>query len=78
VDRLRSGLLRGPDVLLGVQVARDLDRLAGRSRVQRVLVVRCDDPDGRDPLGGAGTEDPSSDLAAVGYEELFDCRVNPL
>jgi len=46
--------------------------------VQRFLVVRCGDPDGRDPLGGAGTEDPDSDLAAVGYEELFDCRVNPL
>src|SRR6185437_15494014 len=72
MDRVGARLLRGPDVLLRVEVARDLDGFAGLARVQRALVVGRDDGDGRDPLGVAGAEDPDGDLAAVGYEELSD------
>jgi hypothetical protein len=46
--------------------------------VQRAPVVGRDDGDGGDPLGRAGAEDANGDLAAVGYEELFDGRVNLL
>src|SRR2546430_1416382 len=72
MDRVGARLLRGPDVLLGVEVARDLDGLVGLARMQRALVVRRDGGDGRDPFGRAGAEDPDGDLAAVGYEELPD------
>src|SRR5439155_22914671 len=70
MDRIGTRLLCRPNVLLGVQVARDLDRFVRRSRVKRALVVGRDDRDDRDPLGGAGPEDAERDLAAVGYEEL--------
>jgi hypothetical protein len=57
VDRLGAGLAGGPDVLLGVEIARDLDRLVGRAGVQGVAVVGRDDGDGADPELAAGAED---------------------
>src|SRR4029079_16471218 len=39
MDRVGARMLRGPDVLLGVEVARDLDDLVGLAGVQRALVV---------------------------------------
>ena len=65
VDRVCSGRLRCADVLLGVEVRGDLDRLAGDARVQRSRVVRGGNRDGRDPELAAGAEDAHRDLAAV-------------
>ena len=72
MDRVGAGLARGADVLLGVEVAGDLDRLVGRARVQRAAVVGRGDGDGRDPELAAGAEDAHGDLAAVRHEELPD------
>ena len=72
MNSVRAFLLRGTDVLLGLQIARDLDYLAGFPRVQRAPVIGRDDSDGLDPLGSAGAEDSEGDLAAVGYKELPD------
>ena len=65
VDRVGADPLGGADVLLGEEVARDLDGLVGDARVQRAEVVRCGDGHGRDPGFAAGAEDASRDLAAV-------------
>ena len=72
MDRVGARPLRGPDVLLGVEVRRDLDRLVRRAGVQRAGVVGRRDRDGRDPELAAGAEDADGDLAAVRYEELPD------
>jgi hypothetical protein len=48
VNRVRSGLLRRANVLLGEEVARDLHRLVGGTRVERAIVVGSDDRDGGD------------------------------
>ena len=72
VDGVRADLLGRPDVLLGVEVARDLDELVRRARVQRSGVVGSGDRDGRDPELAAGAEDARGDLAAVRYEQLPD------
>src|SRR5438445_13670323 len=48
MDRVRAGLLRAANVLLGEEVTSDLCRLVGRPRVQRATVIRRDDRDGRD------------------------------
>jgi hypothetical protein len=77
MDRLGAGLAGSPDVLLGVEVARDLDRLVGRARVQRAAVVGRDDGDGRDPELATGAEDAQRDLAAVRDEELADRGARP-
>ena len=65
VDRVCAGLLGGPDVLLGEEVALDLDGLVGDARMQRAEVVRCRDGHGRDACVATGAEDASRDLAAV-------------
>src|SRR5205085_4158701 len=65
VDRVRLRLAGRPQVLRGLEVARDLDGLVGRSGVQRTEVVRRDDGDGRDPELPAGAEDAQRDLATV-------------
>ena len=65
MDRVRAGLLGGPDVLLGEEVALDLDGLVGDTRVQRAEVVRCSDGHRRDACVATGAEDASRDLAAV-------------
>src|SRR6185503_15720145 len=49
VDRICSGRLRCADVLLGVEVRGDLDRLARDAGMQRAGVVRGGNGDGRDP-----------------------------
>ena len=72
VDRVRAGLLGGTDVLLGIEVAADLDGLVGSARVQRALVVRRGDGDRGDPELARRPEDPDRDLAAIRYEELPD------
>ncbi len=72
VDRVGAGLFRCPDVLLGVEVAPDLDGLAGGACVQRPAIVGRDDGDGGDPELSTRAEDPHRDLAAIRYEELLD------
>ena len=72
MDRVGARLLRSSNVLLRIEVARDLDGFARRSCMQRALVVRRGDGDRGDSLGRAGAEDAEGDLAAVGYEELPD------
>ena len=72
MDRIGSRLLRRPDVLLGVQVALDLDRLVCVARVEGAEIVGCRDCDGPDPSLAARPEDARRDLAAVRYEELLD------
>ncbi len=72
MDRVRARRLRRADVLLGVEVARDLDRLVGRARVQRPGVVGRDHCDRRDALPPARAEDAQRDLAAVRHEQLPD------
>ena len=72
MDRVGAGLLRGANVLLGMEVRADLDGLVGGAGVQRAAVVQRDHGDGRDPELTARAEDPQRDLAAVRYEELLD------
>ena len=72
MDSVGAGPLRGADVLLRVQVRRDLDGLVGDARMQRRPVVGRDDRDGRDPELAAGAKDADGDLAAVRYQELRD------
>ena len=72
MDRVRARLLRCPDVLLGVEVARDLDRLVGGAAVERARVVGRDHGHGCDPALTAGAEDAQRDLAAVRNEQLRD------
>ena len=72
MDRVRADALGSADVLFRGEVALDLDRLVGDSRVEGASVVGRGHGDGRDPGVGAGTEDPGRDLAAVRYEELSD------
>ena len=63
-----AALQRGPDVLLGVQVRADLDRLVGRARVQRAGVVGCHHGDGAQAECVRGSKDAQRDLAAVRHE----------
>src|SRR6266545_3618590 len=72
VKRVGARLLRGSDVLLREEVARDLDGLVGGARVQRALVVGSDDCDGCDPELVTGPEHAQRDLAAVRDDELPD------
>ena len=72
MDRVGARLLRRADVLLRVQVRRDLDRLVGRARVQRAAVVGRDDRDRADAQRTARPEDAHRDLAAVRHEQLAD------
>ena len=72
MDRVRAGALGGPDVLLRVEVARDLDRLVGDARMERAAIVRRGHRDGADPELAAGAEDPDGDLAAVRHQEPPD------
>ncbi len=69
MDGVCSGLARGPHVLVGVEVARDLDDLVGDAGMQRACVVGSGDRDGLDPELPAGAEDPDGDLAAVRDEQ---------
>src|SRR5205085_7857946 len=71
MDRVGAALLRALDVLVRVEVARDVDRLVGVAGVE-IRVVERDHGDRGDSLGRAAAEDPGRDLAAVGYEELSD------
>ena len=72
MDRVGAGLLRRADVLLGVEIARDLDGLVGMPGVEGAEVVRRSDRDGADPGLAAGAEDARGDLAPVRYEELLN------
>ena len=77
MDRVRAGLLRRANLLLGEQVAEHLDRLVRRAGVQRARVVRRDDRDGCDPELPARAEDAQRDLPAVGDEQLLDGHRTP-
>ena len=59
-------------MLLGEEVALDLDCLVGQPRVEGAAIVGRSDGDSRDSRLRAGSEDPRRDLAAVRYEELSD------
>src|SRR6266508_2778838 len=72
VNRVGAGLLRRTDVLLREQVARDLYRLVGRTRVERTLVVRRDDRDRGDPQISCGAKDTQRDLTAVRDEQFLN------
>jgi hypothetical protein len=72
VDRVGAGLLGGPNVLLRVEVPRDLDDLVGRPRVQALAIVGRSHRDRADAALAASPEDADGDLAAVGYEEFAD------
>ena len=72
MDRVGAGALRGADVLLGVEVARDLDRLVGGARVEGAAIVRRGHRDRADPELAARAEDPDGDLAAVRHQEPPD------
>ena len=56
----------------GEQIARDLDGLVGRSRVQRAGVVGSDDRDRRDSQFSSRAKDAQRDLAAIRDEQLPD------
>ena len=70
MNGIGAARMRGAHDLLRIEVRRDLDRLAGRPRVQRAAVVGRRNRDRGDPERARGAEDPQRDLAAVGYEEL--------
>ena len=72
VDRVGAALLRRADVLLRLEVARDLDRGVGTARVQRPAVVGRNHGDGLDPEGTARAEDPHRDLSSVRDEQPAD------
>ena len=72
MDRVGARALRRPDVLLGEEVARDLDGLVRVARVEGAEVVGRGDRNRPDPGLAAGAEDARRDLAAVRYEELRD------
>ena len=72
MDRVGAGLLRGTDVLLGVQVRRDLDGLVRLARVEGATVVGRGHRDRRDPELAAGAEHAGGDLAPIRDQELAD------
>jgi hypothetical protein len=72
VDGIGAELLGCSDVLLRVEVARDLDDLVRCAGVQRRGVVgRCDGDRG-DPELAARAKDPHCDLASICHEQLLD------
>ena len=75
MDRVGAGLFRCADVLLGIEVAADLEGLAGCASMKRVLVVRGSDGDRGDAELVCRPKDTDSDLAAIRYEELPDLHV---
>jgi hypothetical protein len=78
VDRLGAGLLCRANVLVRVQVRRDLHGLVRRARMQRPGVIAGRDCERRDPELAARAEDAHCDLAAVGYQQLLDAHAERL
>ena len=72
VDRVRTRLLRRANVLLGVEIARDLHGLVGVPGVEGAEIVRRSDRDRADSGFAARAEDARGDLAPVRYEELLN------
>ena len=72
MDRVGPGLERSADLLGGVEIRGDLDRLTGASRVAGAAVVGGDHGDRLDPEPLAGPEDANCDLAAVRNDEPAD------
>ena len=72
MDRVRVRLARGTDVLLGVEVARDLHGRIRRASVQRGGVVRRGDRDRFDPERATRAEDTQRDLPSVCDEQPLD------
>ena len=72
MDRVGAGLARGTDVLLGAEVARDLDGRIRRASVQRGGVVRRGDRDRLDPERAARAEHAQRDLSSVRDEQPLD------
>ena len=64
-------VLGGADVLVRVEVRRDLDHLVGGAGVQRARVVGRDDRDGAEAELACGAEDAQRDLPAVGHQHLL-------
>src|SRR3954469_25323971 len=69
VDCIRLRLPCRANVLTGVEVRRDLDRLVGRARMKRAAVVRGHDGDRLDAEPRAGAEDAHGDLAPICDEQ---------
>ena len=72
MHRIGACLAGGADVLGGVEVARDGERLVGASRVERPGVVGLGDRHRRDPERAARAEHAHRDLAAVRDQELAE------
>ena len=76
VDGVGSSRSSSPNVLRGVEIRADLNRLTRRPRVQRSRVVRGDDRNGLDSQSCTCAKHPHSDLASVGDEYPLEghCR----
>ncbi len=72
MDRVRSRLARGTQMLRRIEVRGDRNRLAGRARVEGVGVVGSGHRDGVELELAAGPEDAHGDLAAVRHQHLPD------
>jgi hypothetical protein len=59
-------------VLLGVEIARDLDRLVRRTGVESATIVGGGDGDRSDAELAARPEDPHGDLTSVRDQQLLD------
>jgi hypothetical protein len=70
MDRVGAALRGRADLLRGVEVGRDLNRLVGRASVERGAIVRRCYSNGCDAELTAGTEDAKRNLPPVRYEEL--------
>ena len=78
MDRIRTGQLRGTDVLLGIEIAGDLDELVRRTGMQGARVVGSRDRHRGDAQLAAGAEDANGDLTSVCDEQLLDRHVAEL
>ena len=72
MDSVGAGGERSADLLGGIEIRGDLDRLARAPRVVGAAVVAGGDGDRLDPEPLAGPEDASGDLAAVCNDEPAD------
>ncbi len=77
MDELRVGFARGRHERRSVEVRRNLDRVVGDARVERVRIARTDDGDRPDPEAAARREDANRDLAAVRHQEPPRRRPSP-
>ena len=74
MDGVGAGSERSANLLGGIEIRVDLDRLVRAPRVVGAAVVAGGDGDRLDPEPLAGPEDASGDLAAVRNDEPADCH----